>query len=173
MSLIEAGDSAAALALIATGESNPGSVNQYGITALMFACKNKMPDVALALIATGECNPGAVNQYGITALIYACNNKMPEVALALIATEKSNPGGSNAGLTALMFACYRDMSDVAIALIDTGECNPGATNKDGNTAIVYASKNNMSDVYSLLTLIKTNGYEAYFAKKHCQDQALK
>ena len=58
-----------ALALIATGESNPGFVSKDGFTALMIACGKKLTDVALALIATGESNPGAVTKDGFTALI--------------------------------------------------------------------------------------------------------
>lgn len=96
MMLIADNDINEALALIATGKSNPGWQNAYGNTALHYACHYDHTDVALALIATGESNPGCQNMYGNTALhlvVYGVGN----IALikALLATGESNPRCQN------------------------------------------------------------------------------
>jgi hypothetical protein len=102
-----------ALALIATGESNPGAASYNGITALIFACGNKLTDVALALIATGQSNPGAVSYDGFTALMYACSKAQTEVALALIATGESNMFAvNNNGGSAFQYATKKNMAKV-------------------------------------------------------------
>jgi ankyrin repeat protein len=128
-----------ALALIATGESNPGAQSIDGWTALINACAYGMTKVALALIATGESNPGAQSKNGYTALINACAYPMSEVALALIKTGESNPNAQiDNGYTALMYACTLNMPDVALALIATGNCNSLAVNEFGRDALYYA-----------------------------------
>ncbi len=163
-----------ALALIATGESNPGLIMKYynDNTALLFACKNKMSEVALALIATGKSNPGHPNGIDITALNLACEYNMSEVALALIATGKSNPGvipWFGIKKSALLYACENNMSEVALALIATGESNPGYK-WDGFTALIYACKNNMSDV--ALALIATGESNPGYGMIGCGSTAL-
>lgn len=80
-----------ALALIATGKSNPQHANINGDTALLLACQNNMPNVAMALIATGKSNPGQINKQGFTALIYAFRHKLSDVAVALLRTGESKP----------------------------------------------------------------------------------
>ena len=61
-----------------------------GDTALIWACRYNMSEVALAIIATGQSNISYRGYYGNTALIHACYNNMSEVALALINKEQSN-----------------------------------------------------------------------------------
>jgi hypothetical protein len=125
-----------ALALIATGQSNPGQVNAEGHTALLIACVRSLTEVALALIATGQSNPGHADGQGQTALIVACDSLLTDVALALIATGQSNPEQiTTDGDTALIIACGQSLPDVALALITTGESNPGQVNRNGNTAL--------------------------------------
>jgi hypothetical protein len=144
-----------ALALIATGKSNPGAKSATGNTALIHACYYNMKDVALALIKTGESNPGAKSATGNTALIHACANNMAEVALALIATGESNPGTQNKyGYTALIHACMNNMAEVALALIATGESNPGAKSATGNTALMRACMNKMTTVIKALEALE-------------------
>jgi ankyrin repeat protein len=144
-----------ALALIATGHSNPGNPDMNGNTALILACENKMSDVALALIATEHSNPGNPDMNGDTALMFACRHKMTNVALELIATEHSNPeqAANTTGNTALIIACENKMSDVALALIATKQSNPGNPDMNGDTALIIACQYEMSDV--ALSLIAT------------------
>ena len=60
-----------------------------GYTALIWACQNKMIEVALELIKTGHAKPEQVDNNGCTALIWACRKLMTEVALELIKTGQS------------------------------------------------------------------------------------
>ena len=55
MDLIEAcriKDTKEALSLIMNNDTDFGSVDFYGVTALIYACQNKMKEVALELIKT-------------------------------------------------------------------------------------------------------------------------
>jgi ankyrin repeat protein len=144
-----------ALKLIKTLNSKPDQVNEYGNTALIMACFNKMTEVALALIETRNSNPNHVNHNSSTALMFACENKMTEVALKLIVDGNSNPGHVNATnqTTALILACNNKMSEVALALISDGNSKPDQVNENGNTALIWACKNDMLEV--ALALIKT------------------
>ena len=142
-----------ALALIATGHSNPGQNDIFGNTALIIACENKMSLVALALIPTKKSNPEQADEENNNALIIACQNEMSDVALALIATGLSNPEHDADGNTALMIACENKMSSVALALIVTGDYEPAHTDANGDTALIYACNNKMSEV--ALALIAT------------------
>jgi len=150
-----------ALALIATGKSNPGAQDEFGDTALIWACKNNMTDVALALIATGESHPEARSKLGDTALIWVCKNNMPKVAHALIATGKSHPEAqNNVNSTALIWACYANMPEVALALIATGESHPEIQNDNKNTALIWACKNKMTDVAHALIATGESNFKA-------------
>jgi len=134
-----------ALALIATGESNPGVQTKDGFTALINACYSSGAEVALALIATGESNPGAQTKCGHTALINACYRNtyyrnMTAVALAILATGESNPGAQviKNGHTALIIACKNHMTEVALAILATGDSNPLAVDENMHDALYYA-----------------------------------
>ena len=152
--LIKKNDAINALALIATGRSNPGIVDTNGKTALIYACIEGMSDVALALIETGNSDPEIVDHNGKTALIYACSKSMSDVALALIATGQSNPRiVDEYEKTALIYACQLRMNDVALALIETGNSNPRIVDNNGKTALIYACQSRMNDV--ALALIAT------------------
>jgi len=67
-----------ALALLATGKSNPGAQTKDGNTALIYACDNNYWDLVLALLATGESNVNAINEYGKTA-ISIVRNKIRDI----------------------------------------------------------------------------------------------
>ena len=73
MQLIWDNDPINALALIATGRSDPENFDSDGKTAVIYACEKEMSDVALALIETGDSSPEDFDFDGKTALIYACN----------------------------------------------------------------------------------------------------
>ena len=158
---IKKNDTIKALALIATGNSNPEIVDTNGRTALIYACIKGIPmsDVALALIETGNSKPEQVDNNGNTALIYACDigTVMREVALALIRTGNSKPEIVNEvdSMTALLYACLWEMNDVALALIETGNSNPGIADADGLTALIYACKGGMRMSDVALALIET------------------
>ena len=169
-----------ALALIATGHSNPGFQSKRGDTALIIACRYKMSDVALELIRIeesnpGDTNPGATDKNRDTALILACKNKLKDVALALIATGRSNPSVVNLfENTALNTVCRLPkklkFDEVALALIATGDSNPGFYTIDGDTALMNVCSFSNFNEEIALALIATGEsnpgvieYEGYTA----------
>jgi len=161
---------APALALIATGKSQPEIQNKGGNTSLIMACMYKQEKVALALIATGKSQPEIQNQDGYTALMCACYFKMENVALALIATGKSQPEIQNQdGYTALIRACQYKLEKVALALIATGKSQPEIQDKFGCTALNLACFYKMEKV--ALALIAT-GHSNYLAKDNNKNDAL-
>jgi ankyrin repeat protein len=126
-----------ALALIATGESNPGAQDKDGYTALMYACKSCI----------------------YLDSIHACSKlrKIIEVIFALIATGESYPEAQNKnGNTALIISLLEDYNipEISVALIATGESNPGACNSFGNTALDYAKKKGMYAVFQELAYMR-------------------
>lgn len=144
-----------ALALINTGQSNPGHADNEGYTALMAACNTHLEQVVFALIKTGQSNPKQVDKFGYTALLYACGNGQEQLAFAIINTGESNPGQVDniRRYTALLYACDKGFEQLALALIDTGESNPEHVNKDGDTALILAQKNNLLSVIDKLNKI--------------------
>jgi ankyrin repeat protein len=120
-----------------------GEIDEYGNTALIWACWNSMSNVATLLITTfgDKCNPQQVNSHGATALILACDNSMSDVATLLMTTfeDKCNPQQvTKSGNTALTLACDSSMSDVARLLIKTfgDECNPQQVDNNGDGFIL-------------------------------------
>jgi ankyrin repeat protein len=100
---------------------NAGEINEYGNTALIWACSQSMSDVATLLITTfgNKCNPQQVESNGLTALMLACARGMPNVATLLITTfgEKCNPQQiTRLGNTALTYAVKKKMNDVVVLI---------------------------------------------------------
>ena len=128
-------------------DTNLSIVDSYGKTALIYACKNKMKEVALKLIQTGHAKPEQVYNDDCTVLICACQNKMEEVALELIKTGYAKPEQvvSN-GCTALIWACQKGMTKVALELIQTGHAKPEQVDNLGYTALILACSNKMKEV---------------------------
>jgi ankyrin repeat protein len=147
----------------------PECISKCGNTALIWACNNKMENVALKLIDEfGElCKPDCITVNGNTALMLACSNKMENVALKLINEfgELCKPNKINYvdeigelckpdcinknGNTALILACGNKMENVALKLIDKfGElCEPECISKKYNmTALSWACMNTMENV---------------------------
>src|SRR3990167_7573618 len=116
MDLIKAcksNDTEKALGLIMNNDTN--SIVDVNNLALIWACRNKMIEVALELIKTGHAKPEQVDHYNNTALIWACQNKMKEVALELIKTGHAKPEQvNNWSYTALIWACQNKMKEVAL-----------------------------------------------------------
>jgi ankyrin repeat protein len=134
-----------------------GEIDEYAFTALMWACKKLMSDVATLLITTfgDKCDPQQVGSSGDTALIWACYRSMPDVATLLITTfgDKCKPQQVNkAGYSALIWDCYNSMFDVATLLITTfgDKCKPQQVNKAGYSALSFAFINKMNDVAVLI-----------------------
>jgi ankyrin repeat protein len=75
-------DTKRALRLISKS-ANATWVDCCGSTALIWACKHNMPEVASALLKT-DCRPHHVNDNEETALGWACYRKMFGIALELV-----------------------------------------------------------------------------------------
>ena len=86
--------------------------DKSNVTALIYACKNKMTEVALKLLYM-NCKPEQVNKYGNTALILAYSNGMKEVALKLLDMNCNPEQVNKHGDTALILACDKGMTEVA------------------------------------------------------------
>ena len=131
---------------------NVGHVSMDKSTALIYACKNDLANVALKLIDTfgTECSVGHADNDGCTALIYACKNSLSNVALKLIETfgTECKIGHANRyNETALQFACI-DLKEVALKILELfpTECNIGQQNSDDHTALTYACANCLPEV---------------------------
>ena len=151
-----------------------GVQNKTGDTALIWAIRNHMEDVALNLVCSRHSNPLALNHAGETALSYAFHNHMEKVLINLVDLTAMNLDGlvikackkgmsqlalklieldpslltshDARGTTALIMACYKKLSDVALAIIATGRGINWMVNERNETALLLACKNNMSDV---------------------------
>ena len=135
-------------------DTNLGIVDNYGCTALHYACRNEMKEVALELIKTGYAKPEQVDMNGNTALTWACQNGMTEVALELIKMGHMNLGQVvQHDNTVLILACRSKMKEVALELIKTGKSNPEQITEDGKTAFIWACENDMKEVaYELVSI---------------------
>lgn len=135
-----------ALTLLTNKKMNchPEHVTRDGKTALIFACNNKMVEVALKLIKQKDCNPRQTDMNDTTALMLACINKLDKVALEIIKLDNCNPGQADVfESTALMYACKHKMERVAFALIKREDCNPGHVDSYESTALIYACQQEM------------------------------
>jgi len=123
-------------------------VDEHDNTALIWACQNKMTDVALELIKTGFSKPEHINNNHKTALIIACENNMTDVALELIKIDNFRQEYYNChGNTLLILTCENKMTDVALELIKTGYSKP---EYHDYKALKCAYKNKMTNVFKEL-----------------------
>jgi ankyrin repeat protein len=120
--------------------------DKSNVTALIYACKNKMTEVALKLLDM-NCKPEQVNKHGNTALILACykGKGMKEVALKLLDMNCNPEQVNKHGNTASILACEKGMKEVVLKLLDMN-CNSEQVNKNGNTALIYACSKGMTEV---------------------------
>lgn len=147
-----------ALALIATGKSNPSVVSSKGNTALIHACRLEMTKVALALINTNDANPSYVSSLGNTALNYACNQRLTDVALALIATNNCNLNHVDSNQkTALILAVEKRLSTVAVAIVSSDEWNP----PDVTASLSHVIQNRMADVAMAIISLKASTFREH------------
>jgi ankyrin repeat protein len=96
----------------------------------------------------GDVNKSDIN--GRTPLIFAASGPFPEtVELLLQADSDPNATDSEEGWSALMFAAAEGHRDVVQKLLEYG-ADVSLKDKDGDTAIDFASNNNQTDVVELL-----------------------
>jgi ankyrin repeat protein len=147
-------DSAAALELLNSScysESDIYQVDEAYFTPLIWACLNKMSEVALELLikCKDKCKLDQVTDRGDTALIWACCNKMSDVVLELLKyPDKCKLDHvDNEGNTSLIYICFNKMSEVALELLKySDKCKLDHVTHLGDTALIIACRNKMSEV---------------------------
>lgn len=130
-----------------------------GDTPLMLACNNYMPDLALKILKNPLLSDVmALNRGNTSALMVACKNKQVSVALKILdlVDERHLYEVSNhTGNTALILACKNSMTSVALKILEkAGNKYIFCTNFKDETALSWAKKNRMQDVYSKITEMK-------------------
>lgn len=126
---------------------SPLGIDTTGTSALIYACKNNMEDVALRLIKN-NADVNVINKQGHTALLWACGKKMSSVALKLISKCTKNvieQATNTFGETPLLVACQNQMNDVALEMIKKSDNISYVTN-EGQTAFQWAVHNEMTQV---------------------------
>ncbi len=122
--------------------------NHNGSNFLMLACNYKLESVALSLIENNICKYNDINIFGITCLQCVCSNKMSKVLDVLFQISNKNEllldHRNNQNKTALIIACEVNYPEGANKLLSY---DPDVNVRDynGNNALWYACKNNMSD----------------------------
>ena len=145
-------------------ESGLNSKDEYGATALMWACFNGHKDV-VKLLLDSNIELNARSDYGDTALMWACQNGHKDVVQLLLDYSDSNMDDfldwgyiidvnatNNYGWTAFMAACCNGHNDVVQLLLNLSDRNidMNARNNQGYTAFMYACYNGHKDVVQLL-----------------------
>lgn len=170
-------------------EYDPSYIDDDGYTALIWACRNKLFEIADALIETGQSRPEAITvtnnstYSSSTALIFACYNDMYithsakfdyNIVAKLIKTGKSNPDHKDIhGLTALMYLCMKkiegktplgieQLNNTIVKLIETGKSNMEQISYlNKKTAYDYAIENGN---YNIAYYIKNQ--QAWMRRKY-------
>ena len=169
--------------------ANVNIADESGTTALSYAAKHGMADIAKMLIYAGA-NVNFLDKYGGTPILdavfsnrpdivkilieagahvntgsmpilYATEHGMAEVAILLIKAGAYVNMGRKDGTTALMYACAHGMADVVKMLIEAG-AYANIANKDGVSALFNAAEHGRADVAKLL--IEAGAYVNYIYK---------
>ena len=96
------------------------SLDNKGKTALMYACKKKLSQIAIKIILKG-CRLNLQDNRGKTALMYACENNSEEIVNQLIDNnyELNLDLQDFNGRTALMYACFHNNLNIVNQLLDS------------------------------------------------------
>ena len=134
-----------AMSIIKSKNLKLDSVDSDGRTALMYAIKNQLKDVAIELINSGHSNPGAVDKIlNNTALILSVKGNLPNIVTALINSGQSNiEQADHFGYTALIWSFKKRLYDIGFEIIETNKSNPGQVDNVGETALIHAVSNLM------------------------------
>ena len=133
-----------------------GVTDDKNMTAMMYACKYSLEDVAIKILSSGSSNLSQVSSIGKTAFIYACSKALTRVASLIIDNGNNfKPAQADEDLcTGLMWCCMNSMSDIAIKLIITDKnLNYGQQDRDGDTALMIACLRSLNEV--TMTMIRS------------------
>lgn len=150
MQACEAGDLAAAQALIAQGANVNARSNESG-TPLMYACAKGHAAVARALIAAGaDPKARADDQNGWTVLMYAAHNGAPDVMGLLIEKGAEPNAADKSGNTPLMLAALRGNEQAAALLLQAGADVNAQESKQRNSPLLLAASRGHEHVAAVL-----------------------
>ena len=122
-------------------ECNPSSENRNQYTPLHGTCRRGHLKVARYLIEQELCDPSCKDKDDNTPLLLACVNGELSIVQYLIEEKGCDPCyGDNAwGNTPLHEACINDHPKIVEYLLSIEQVDPLTKNKNGNTALYYAS----------------------------------
>ena len=129
--------------------------NDQGETMLMKSIFRKHTNVALALLEDDNIKVNLVTNKGETALHRASEKGMLEVVMELITKGADVNVQDEYGFTALIVACANKHADVALALLERKDIEVDLEDKDGDTALDYASKNGTTEVVERIREIQS------------------
>ena len=122
-------------------ECNPSSENRNQYTPLHGACRHGHLKVARYLIEQELCDPSCKDKDDNTPLLLACVNGELSIVQHLIEEKGCDPcyGDNVWGNTPLHEACINDHPKIVEYLLSIELVDPLTKNKNGNTALYYAS----------------------------------
>jgi len=153
-----------AMAIIKTGNSNPGHISTVvsgtgaeTTTALIEAAiqpDNIMNQVVVKLLQTGNSLPNYVDIHGNTALTLAIGRGNIKNAISIIKYDPSTTEHTDSdGETPLILALRKKYGKIAYVIADVGLKNTEFVSNNGNTALLYACLEKMEDI--ALAIVKT------------------
>jgi ankyrin repeat protein len=146
--LIQAGDRAAALAMI-EGGADVNAAQSNGTTPLHWAAYKGDEELVAALIENGA-KADVANAYGSSPLTEAANVADAEI-VAMLLEAGANPNSANAeGQTALMVAARTGDVDLARVLVRHGADVDARESWRGQTALMWAVAQNLPEMADFL-----------------------
>ncbi|KAI2491617.1 serine/threonine kinase [Fragilaria crotonensis] len=127
--------------------ANVNAKDEFGNTALTWACHKSLSDVALEILKRDNVDVNAKDSEGRSALICACDNSLSDVALEILKLDNVDVNAKESdGLTALHFACFNSLSDVALEILQRDNVDVNAKDSTGVTALICSCISSLSDV---------------------------
>jgi ankyrin repeat protein len=123
--------------------------DEYGLTALMHATKNKKSEIATTLIKSDRCNVSLQSNVGETALMIAIFNRNIEIAQQLIQAGADLNLQNKNGSTALNFAAANGLYDI-VKLLLKKDVALNTQHKSGLTPLMDATCRGYHDIVKLL-----------------------
>ena len=146
--LVESGNKAAALELIAKG-TDVNAARKDGSTALLYAAYQGDADLVKALLDKGA-NPNVRNEYGAFPLSEAVQQGS-QVVIDMLLAKKADPNlGNLEGETALMVAARAGNLKAAEALLKAGANINAKESWGGQTAVMWAAAQGQVEMLKLL-----------------------
>src|SRR6266516_3954178 len=148
LEVVERGDRAAALRLLAAG-ANPNAPGPDGTTAVMWAASNDDVELVRALIKAGA-NVSLKNQFGTTALTEAAIVGSPAVIDALLKAGADPNTKNPEGETPLMAVARSGNVAAARRLLEAGADINAKEDWGGQSALMWAAARSQAEMVKFL-----------------------